>query len=182
MNEKGKSDKIKLLRTILTKQNLYSMYEDEELWSNFSTWHLTYVPQGTGNRYVTLEAFVNAYPQIFRPMTGEEQELFQEWKAHYEKVLGFRSFLEADAHRVQWNDFCDPNFDTTKQMLRRRLEDTRHDGMNIELYRNYFTITELIQMGVPTDLFTCSCHRPLLCYLHRLAYWLDLAGMNPIQP
>ena len=88
------SDRLSILRRLLTKEGLHDLISDETLFSLYSVWVLTWIPPAKSNRYLRMKAFVEAHPDVFHLMNEEEKAMsarrkvllqFHEWAQAFEK-------------------------------------------------------------------------------------------------
>lgn len=183
MDQKDVEEKLTLLRTILCKEKRYNMYQDDELFALYSNWHLTFIPQGQSNRYLTLHSFVEAHPETFWTMTVEEQERSMEWNRSYLRVREFNTYLIDSSRRIQRNNAYHVFAEQRAQLLEIiRTHRERKDGMatlmeldaNLSL-RSYFTLTELHEYGVPVENLVCNRDDPSRCFIKNYSHWASEA-------
>jgi hypothetical protein len=189
-------DKVCLIREIGEKQKRISDSSDEEIYSLYSEWILTYVPPAKSNRYTTMSAFVEQHLHLF-PQLDDQAFYAHQAEKEYRKLLAdFRDFRDRDAasaeDRIQ--QLAEYYQSTPEHILlmqaqyQRNLQHllevdpdyvfSQHDNHH---YRHWFTIMELLAFGVrPRHI--CSCTRPR-CFIgnwERLSADLAEAELNGI--
>lgn len=82
-------DRLSVIRQFLEKGGLYDNVTDEDIFSLYSTWSLTWTPPPKSNRYLRTKAFVEAHPDVFRPMEEEEKAA----SAHRKVLHTYHSWL-----------------------------------------------------------------------------------------
>jgi hypothetical protein len=162
-------DKVCLAREIGEKQKRISDSSDEEIYSLYSEWILTYIPPAKSNRYTTMSAFVEQHSHLFTQLDDQAFYAQQAEKEHRQLLADFRSFRDRDAASAQ---------DRIQQLANYYQSTPEHDYRH---YCHWFTIMELLAFGVrPRQI--CSCTRPR-CFIsnwERLSADLAEAELNGI--
>lgn len=179
-------DKIGLIRRILTEENRYNMYDDEELFSMYDGWYLTY--RYGGNRYKVMKIFVASYPDKFWFMNEQEMEQSAAWNTQWKDTLRFKQFMIQDAQCISSSHKYHPRVGEiriiTQNAVRRYLGEGDHGlqqiQQNAHTFRYYMTLHELILMGVPPAIL-CRCQEQT-CYTCHFPSWMERAGDFHIPP
>lgn len=168
--------KVDLIRKLLKEQSLNDNYDDETLFEMYGTWHLTYLPSGKGNRYLTMKAFVEQNPAAFWSMSEEEKEEQKE----RDEVHDFRMLMKKIAETLHSrsliiNEFQDRRA-TWFELIEGMIQQNDVDGMkeNHKIFLRYIHPLELHYMGVPGAVL-CGC-KHTGCRIGRLAEWLARSG------
>ena len=138
--------KMGLLRRILLKEERYENYSVDELFSLYSTWHLTTQTHQYNqyNQYNTLYAFMNDHPKEFYPLSPDqliEREERIEQHNLRKQVNTFRRFVRERA-RAESQEM----YDKYEQMYRTR------DGLVLQHSQaldmvDRLTIPQIIRLG-----------------------------------
>jgi len=162
--------KLKLIHSILKDKNIRTTLVNDEIWSLYSSWVLTYRPQGRANRYIKLLDFVLAHPEVFIPLTTEEileeervEQEKQEKERAEQKVRAWIQFREAEIRYVQRRS-ADPVYLQNKERLRNQLisilqlkpdwsvvGDSVTTKQTRQIIRHHFTIQELVDLGMKPE-------------------------------
>lgn len=172
MAQDGETEsKVDLIRKLLKEKSLNDNYDDDELFTMFGTWHLTYQAPARGNRYLTMKAFVEQNGDVFWPLNAEDLQAQMERDA----VRKFRSWAEKTA----WDIATYTNLDrriVALELLEGMIgrDDLESMKVNMLYFRHYIHPFELAHMGVP-QLVMCGCEYEH-CYLGHLAEWIARVG------
>ena len=170
--DKNKQAKLTLIHRILEKE-FSTELTDDDIWSLYASWILTYRPPVKSNRYLNLLVFVHAYPLLFVPATIEDlqerdRKKVVDWensqrKAWEERMMvDWIRFRDAEIHYVQRHSH-NPAYLEKKEYYRIQLLDALQkntdcqsvgwgisvdDDLPCHPLRHFFTIQELLDLGM----------------------------------
>lgn len=176
-SEKDKDTTLERIHHILLKKRLRSLVTDQDLWMMYNDWNLVYFPRAEHNRNTQLLEFVTTYHFLFTPV--KEQEQVKEKEQEQEQQEQDR--LKEKAKLRMWCHLRDRNvqsitermpshdFQYKREIARTNLlksmswypyfslldgsEDTLHNRF---VLRYYFTVEELIHMGMKPELISAD--------------------------
>jgi hypothetical protein len=170
--DKDRDAKLLLLQQVIREKHVRSKWEEEDIWSLYLSWNMYEHPSPYGkkhNRWTKLAQFVEDHPHVFLEMTQEEVQarkqadlLEKEREREIRMITEWIALRDAGQYTLNVR-MQDPAFVMRREEVRAHLiplveqhpdcsflADTLNGLQNRRTLRTYFTVQELVDMGVPT--------------------------------
>lgn len=183
-----RTEKVELLRRILTEEGRYNMYSDADLFTTYDGWYLTHRPRPRENRYQTMKTFVAAYSEKFWFMNPQEKEQSDAWNAEWKEVLAFKNSMVQEVQCISCRHRISPQFAEQRTVVRQGILSVLGKGEwglqrlqgTGDTLRRFMSLHELHQLGLPFTLL-CSCQKTS-CHVCHFPSWMERAGADFIVP